>query len=199
MKMWGTCQMSTLTLRCSQPPRFGKTTELSPATAGATAVHPPAPVARHCSGSWPMPSHTTQKSRAGAEMMSPPCWGTPPQVNRRPITGGSSQKRHFAPQNPRLIGKMLSNSYRRLQDATFEPVGNLRGQHAIHQYWCCPRGSSPAASWAGSRQTGPVFESVTCASKNGIFHRPPAAGQFFSPRHAFFSPLSVFVLFLHRK
>ena len=184
--MWGTCQMSPLTLYCSQPPLFGKTTELSPATQGPTAVHSPALAAQHCSGSWPMPSHTIQKSRTAAEMMSPPCWGTPSQVGRKPITGGFSRKHHFAPQNSRSIGNLLSYSYRRLEDAIVEPVGHLQCQHDIHWCWCCPRGSSPAASWAGSRQSGPIFESVTCAFKKGIFHRPPAAGQFFGPRHAFF-------------
>ena len=36
-------------------------------------------------------------------------------------------------------------------------------------------------------------------SKIGIFHRPPAAWRFFGPRHTYFSPFSLFVLFLHRK
>ena len=167
--MYGTCQMSTLTFSCSQPPPFWQTKIRHLACHSRSHCRPPT-WSRSMKLQWTVANALTHHSEVPhcCQGDGPSMLGyISPRVGCRPIMGGSSQKRHFDPQNLKINGKMLSDYHGGLwDDTTFEPFRNLRGQHVIHRCWCCPRGSSPVASWAGWCRSSPIFESATCASKN---------------------------------
>ena len=75
-----------------------------------------------------------------------------------------------------------------------------RGDYAIHRWWCCPWGSSPAVSRAEHRRGTHFCMSATIGPQRMVkIHTHQRLARFFGKIHAFFCPFCVFVLFLRGK